>query len=172
MRQRERGGRCRLRSLGAWPGGSAGAHRSLPVPDGVAGTRVARDGVRPGPPDAYSWHPATRSARSSRCPSSTTASRHGGADAGCFRPTRIAQCGRLAPQPAHVTAVGAALEHRLCAAAAAHSRQLCTLPCSRGLGELPTHGNRPGSRRLWLWDRLMRVRCGCRPDMQTLSRYG
>jgi len=35
MRQPGRGGRCRPRSLGAWPGGSAGAHRSLPVGDGV-----------------------------------------------------------------------------------------------------------------------------------------
>jgi hypothetical protein len=97
MRQPGRGGRCRLRSLGAWPGGRAGAGRSLPVRDEVIGTRVAREGVRPGPPDVCSWHRATRSARSSPCPSSTTASREAVAFSIFWRvPGEVQHRGRIA----------------------------------------------------------------------------
>jgi len=46
MRQRGPGGRCRLRPLGASPGGTTGTHRSLPVRAGPAGTPVAAAGLR------------------------------------------------------------------------------------------------------------------------------
>src|SRR5215472_1599799 len=41
MRQPGRGGRCRLRSLGASPRGPTGTYQSLPVRTGLAGARVA-----------------------------------------------------------------------------------------------------------------------------------
>jgi hypothetical protein len=50
MRQRGRGRRCRPRSLGAWPRGTARASRSLPIRAGLPGTCGTR--VRPGPPAA------------------------------------------------------------------------------------------------------------------------
>jgi hypothetical protein len=66
MRQPGRGGRCRPRSLGAWPGGSAGTHRSVPVRAGLAGTRVAAAGLRR-PAGCLVGHPPTRNARTSTC---------------------------------------------------------------------------------------------------------
>jgi len=45
MRQPGRGGRCRPRSPGAWPRDSPGAHRSVRVRVGRAGTRVAATGL-------------------------------------------------------------------------------------------------------------------------------
>ena len=98
MRQPGRGGRCRPRSLGAWPGDTPGASRPLPVLAERAGTRAAATGVRPGRPDVCSRHPGTRSARPGLCSSSKTAQRrgHSGADA-CPSSARVTALRALQP---------------------------------------------------------------------------
>ena len=105
MRQPGRGGRCRPPSLGAWPGGSAGGHRVSSRSGWSSRNARSRDGVRPGPPGACSWHPATRSARSSPCPSSLTASRAQWCRCGVYSSHAHCTVWSACPQSACVTAV-------------------------------------------------------------------
>ena len=103
MRQPRRGGRCRPRSLDAWPGDTPGAHQSLRVRAGRAGTRGAATGL---------GQVRRMSARGMRLPGARCAALarvqrrrrgHRGADGGVMSHAHLRSVVGLPCRPARVT---------------------------------------------------------------------